>query len=172
MDDTERHNLRVMRTLFDVPSGPEWQRIVIHHTAARGSTVESVDRFHRRKFGDPDGIEYHFLIGNGRRMKEGWIGLGRWPLQKRSIHLFHPDRAPDAVTVSLVGNFEEDELSERQYQATLRLVVALADGYDIAPARITTHRRVDRGLTACPGKNFPYERLLEDVATLSTNADK
>ena len=169
MSETERHNLRVMRELFDVPSGPRWRHIVIHHTAARGSTVESVDRFHRRKFDDPDGIEYHFLIGNGRKMKDGWIGLGRWPLQKRSIHLFKPERAPDAITISLVGNFEEDEVSAAQYDALLRLVLALSERYDIPPARITTHRRVDRGLTACPGRRFPYDRLLKDVGELSSS---
>lgn len=156
-DDTIAHLMRVPIT------GVTWRRIVIHHTATGAGSVANISAYHKKRFNDPDGIQYHFLIGNGRGHPNGWIALGRWPLQKRAIHLFRPERAPDAIAVSLVGNFETRKLGDAQYQATVRLVTALCRAYGIDPAMITTHRRVDGRLTQCPGKHFPYERLVRDV---------
>lgn len=140
-----------------------WDSIVIHHTASEWSSLARIDAFHRRKFEDPDGIEYHFLIGNGKKAPDGLIELGRWPLQKRSIHLFKPEGWPASITISLVGNFHERELERAQFDALRDLVIALANTYDIPAERITTHTEIDGRLTVCPGKHFPYKKLMKQV---------
>ncbi len=140
-----------------------WQHLVVHHTASVWSTVARIHGFHCQKFEDPDGIEYHFLIGNGRNMPDGYIAEGRWPLQKRSIHLFHPERAPEGIAIALVGNFEERKPSRAQTQALVKLLTALAARYKIPVEKITTHKRVDGRLTQCPGRKFPLERVQSRV---------
>lgn len=141
----------------------KWGSIVIHHTASEWSSLEKIDAFHRRKFDDPDGIEYHFLIGNGKNAPDGLIELGRWPLQKRSIHLFKPEGWPASITISLVGNFHERDLDRAQFEALRDLIIELASTYDIPANRITTHTRIDGRLTVCPGKHFPYRKLMKQV---------
>jgi|GEM_PF-2875460 len=163
--ETRAHNAEVLANIDkNLPKRDfEWRYIVIHHTASEWSSRARIDRYHREKFDDPDGIEYHFLIGNGKKAPAGYIELGRWPLQKRAIHLFKPEGAPQAIAVSLVGNLHEREIEKAQYNALLDLVVTLSKTYDIPPERITTHTGVDGRLTVCPGKHFPYKRLLKDV---------
>jgi hypothetical protein len=161
-----RHNARIAAHLGDglAKQGPRWRHVVVHHTASEWSSLARIDAYHRDKFEDPDGIEYHFLIGNGKRRPDGYVERARWDLQERSIHLFKPEGAPDAITISLVGNFHEREMGEAQYEATRDLVVALARRHGIPAERVTTHTRVDGRLTVCPGKYFPTKRLLADVA--------
>lgn len=146
----------------------KWGSIVIHHTASEWSTVARIDAYHRRKFNDPDGIEYHFLIANGKRSPDGLIEMGRWPKQKRSIHLFKPKGYPASITISLVGNFHERKIGKAQYNALKTLVIGLANKYNIPNNRITTHTRIDGRLTVCPGKHFPYKRLMRDIKSTRT----
>ncbi len=141
----------------------KWKHIVIHHTASEWSSLERIDRFHRKKFNDPDGIEYHFLIGNGKKSGRGEIELGRWKIQKRAIHLFKPEGAPDAIAISLIGNLHERKIYNAQYNALLTLVFRLMIAEKIPVENITTHTRVDGNLTVCPGKRFPYKRLMKDL---------
>lgn len=155
------------------PRDFEWKYIVIHHTASEWSSLERIDRYHRQKFEDPDGIEYHFLIGNGKKRPEGFIELGRWKLQKLAIHLFKPEGAPQAIAISLVGNLHERKIRPAQYEALRDLVVELARRHKIPPERITTHTRVDGRLTVCPGRHFPFKRLQKDVsAALAAPSEK
>ena len=150
----------------------KWGSIVLHHTASEWSSVARIDRYHRTKFKDPDGIEYHFLIGNGKRAPDGLIRYGRWPSQKRSIHLFKPSGWPASITISLVGNLHERKIKPAQYKAMLDLVWSLSQTHKIPIERITTHTRIDGRLTACPGKHFPYKRLVKDLKKRAQDAQK
>ena len=165
MTDVERSNHTLLSELFEGLDRKElaWRYIVLHHTAVESGSVERISRFHASKFEDRDGIQYHFVIGNGRGMERAEIALGRWVLQKRAIHLFHPARAPDAIAIALVGNFEERGVPQETYDALLDLVWALSTRYAIPVERITTHRGVDGCLTQCPGRYFPLDDLLSDV---------
>lgn len=160
MNRTQRHNTDVLRKLFQlkVPLYP-WKGIVIHHTASEYSSLRSIDAYHRRKFKDPLGIEYHFLIGNGRKAPDGWLDVARWQHQQLAIHLFKPGGAPDAIAISLVGNFEKRRPSRPQLATLIALLRLLQTGLRISQKAITTHRRVDGRLTQCPGKLFPFEWL-------------
>ena len=141
----------------------DWKWIVVHHTAASSSSLERIDRFHRKKFNDPLGIEYHFLIGNGRAKPEGWIENARWRHQELAIHLFHPERAPSAIAICLVGNFEERRPARMQMDALTSLTQTLMKGLGVDADHVTTHRRVDGRLTQCPGKRFPTKDFLQGL---------
>ncbi len=167
-EDVAAHNAALLADLGAAITDPNagqvrWRHIVIHHTANEWSSLERIDRYHREKFADPDGIEYHFLIGNGKKRPAGYIEPARWRIQKRAIHLFKPEGAPDAIAISLVGNLHARKIDRAQYRALRDLVVALARRHAIPADAITTHTRVDGRLTVCPGKHFPFERLMKDV---------
>ena len=167
--EVEAHNAALIADLDGAIGDPahgqrvRWRHIVIHHTANEWSSLERIDRYHREKFADPDGIEYHFLVGNGKKRPAGYIEPARWRIQKRAIHLFKPEGAPDAIAISLVGNLHARPIGRAQYRALRDLVVALARRHAIPAERITTHTRVDGRLTVCPGRHFPYTRLMKDV---------
>ncbi len=163
--EVREHNAELLSNMNeDLPERDfDWKYIVIHHTASEWSSLERIDRYHREKFDDPDGIEYHFLIGNGKKRPSGYIELGRWRIQKLAIHLFKPEGAPQAIAISLVGNLHERKIEDTQYEALLELVAKLMADHDIPPDHVTTHTGVDGNLTVCPGKHFPYKRLIKDL---------
>jgi hypothetical protein len=159
---TQRHNDEVLGALFDVDVPVyAWERIVVHHTATKAASLAGIDRYHRNHFGDPLGAEYHFVINNGRKLPMGWMEVARWRYQEPAWHLFHPERAPAAIAICLVGNFENTELAAGQLDALVDLSAALMRGLNIDVEHVTTHRGVDGRLTQCPGKHFPRERYLD-----------
>ena len=95
-------NERTIATLFDgLPAPPQaWNAIVFHHSATAGGSKARFDVGHRRKFNDPDGMEYHFLIGSGVGSADGLIEVGdRWRRQIIAYHLF--TRARDAGSIAI-----------------------------------------------------------------------
>lgn len=137
----------------------KWEWLVMHHTAAEYASLKGVSNYHRRRFRDPLGIQYHFLIGNGKRAPRGLIQVARWAHQERAIHLFKPEGAPHAVTVCLTGNLEKRHLHKEEFEAITLLGRVLTQGLGIPIERVTTHRGVDGRLTQCPGKHFPLKRF-------------
>ena len=158
-------NEETLKSLYEAPPEKDfkWRYIVIHHTASEWSSLKRIDRYHRKKFNDPDGIEYHFLIGNGKKSGRGEIEIARWKLQKRAIHLFKPEGAPDGIAISLIGNLHERKIYKGQYEALLNLVETLMRKEQIPIEKVTSHTRVDGNLTVCPGKKFPFKRFIRDL---------
>ncbi len=159
--DTADHNAAVLAGLGSVgaPMLP-WEWIVVHHTATRKASVAGIDRYHRKRFDDPLGCQYHFVINNGKKLPAGWIEVARWRHQARGVHLFHPERAPRGVAICLVGNFEETRVPGSMLDSLVSLTRAIMTTCEIPVERVTTHRAVDGRLTQCPGKHFPREAFL------------
>ncbi len=149
------------------PSLRRWQWIVVHHTAAEFGTLPGIDRYHRTRFGDPLGAEYHFIINNGKkdgaRRPIGSIEAARWRHQEPAWHLFKPDNAPDSLAICLVGNFETRPLPPEMLRALTELTRSLMKLCDIPRERVSTHRVVDEKMTQCPGKLFPREKFLAEL---------
>ena len=163
---TQAANAQLLAQVMSPPKPLlEWQWIVIHHTAAPWATLKGIGRYHKKRFEDPLGIQYHFLIGNGKKAAAGLIMDGRWQHQERAIHLFKPEGAPRAIAICLVGNYETTKrVPRRQLDALVDLTSALVKGCGVPVDRITTHRGVDGRLTQCPGKHFPLKRFKKRVA--------
>lgn len=144
-----------------------WQWIVVHHTAAEHATLPGIDRYHRKRFGDPLGAEYHFVINNGKKdganRPLGLIEIARWQHQAPAWHLFKPANAPDSLALCLVGNFETRPLPPAMLTALTDLTRALMQLCQIPREQVSTHRVVDDKLTQCPGKLFPREAFLRDL---------
>ena len=147
----------------------DFREIVIHHTAADYATLKGIDRYHRNHFGDPLGAEYHFVINNGKKGPLGLIEAARWRYQELAAHLFHPERAPAAVAICLIGNFEKRTVPGEMIDALRELTRSLMTHFSIPAERVTTHREVDGRLTQCPGKHFDAEKFRASLIERAQN---
>lgn len=127
--------------------------ITIHHTATSNNyrdaayEIRSIQRFHMYGRGWCD-IGYHFIID-----RNGSIYECR-PLWAVGAHVKGHNYGN--IGISLLGNYEEIDMSEEQFRALISLVAWLCWKYNIPVDNIKGHR--DYASTKCPGR-FVYEKL-------------
>lgn len=118
--------------------------IILHHRAGDGD-IESIHKQHKNQ--GWAGIGYHFYV-----RKNGEIYRGR-PESTVGAHCLNYNKA--SVGVCFEGNFENEEMSAVQLKSGTELVQYLKEKYP--NAKIVRHG--DMMSTACPGKNFPFEKI-------------
>jgi hypothetical protein len=124
--------------------------LILHHSAANGS-AEDIHRYHVSL--GWTGIGYHYYI-----RKDGSIYRGR-PENVEGAHTVgYNDKS---IGVCFEGNFEVEQMSDAQYSAGLDLVKDILTRYP--GVEIGGHRDYDT--TACPGKNFPLEKMVKEAMT-------
>ncbi len=129
----------------------KWRYITLHHSATKRGNAEIFDRNHRKR--GMGGLAYHFVIGNGTGSGDGQIEVGwRW-VRQREIN-----RAQD-INICLVGNFNYEQVSRKQFQSLIGLIRILQRQYRIPLRNIRGHKDIKGEITECPGKNFPMWRL-------------
>jgi hypothetical protein len=147
--------------------------LVIHHTDSNFGTVDVVRAWHlARGFTD---IGYHKLVLNGKRSPrstydteiDGLIQQGR-PDAQRGAHS-DGKLGPYAgrwntvsLGICLVGNFEVDRPTPRQWASLVDACVRLCRRHGIMARDIYGHRETDQ--TACPGRNLDLNLLRQRVA--------
>lgn len=126
-------------------------KIVLHHAAASTCDARTVHTWHLgRGF---SGIGYHFLV-----RKNGTIERGR---AENLVGAHVAGYNSDSIGICFEGNFETETMGEAQKNAGAELVDYLKKKYSIN----TVVRHKDLAATACPGKNFPFEEILQGVKT-------
>lgn len=147
-----------------VKSG-RWKHVVVHHTATVVGTFQSIDRDHRQRRHMENGIAYHFLIGNGKGMKDGEIvSSRRWTEQLQGGHLASESLNMISLGICLVGNFETAQPSDRQLQSLASLINYLLARCRLGRSAIKTHQQINTVYTVCPGRKFPLRELLTMIA--------
>ena len=146
----------------------KWQHIVIHHTAAETGSVESIHRIHRQRKdskGRPwRGIGYHFVIGNGKGMRDGMVEpTFRWTKQLSGAHAGIKKYNESGVGICLVGNFEKQPPTDAQLKSARRLISFLRKRYNIAADQIIGHGEIKN--TACPGRYFSLAKVTQEANT-------
>ncbi len=132
--------------------------IVLHHRAGTGDTA-SIHAQHLKN--GWTGIGYHFYVRH-----DGGIHRGR-PIDAVGAHAVGYNNM--SVSVCFEGNFEKDkEMPVDQIKGGQEIVAYLKSLYP--DATVLEHK--DLGKTACPGKYFPFEKLVTDSAPLLKNADE
>ncbi|MBI4911790.1 MAG: N-acetylmuramoyl-L-alanine amidase [Acidobacteria bacterium] len=128
------------------------ERITLHHGGVRVDPTRSTEAYlrglqdwSRREKGWVD-IPYHFVVD-----QEGRVFAGR-ELRFAGDTNTEYDPTGHALVV-LLGNFEEEEPSALQFEATVTLVARLATQHRVGLDRIASHRDYSRQ-TVCPGKNL------------------
>ncbi len=158
---------RELKKKFDqtrVKAG-RWKYVVVHHTASDVGTFHGIDLYHRERRHMENGIAYHFLIGNGKGMKDGEIVASRrWTEQLQGGHLASEELNQISLGVCLVGNFEKTAPTSLQLQSLASLFNYLLARCRLGRSAIKTHQQINTVFTICPGRNFPVKKLLEMVA--------
>lgn len=170
--DAFQRTAGLFNRVFDVVSRATWgaqaprhaghrqtpDRILIHHTVTAQTVdyqqslqvVKQVQNYHRNvadnRKGVWDDIGYHFLIDGAGRVFEG---------RHAEIMGVHAGSGnAHSVAISMIGNFDRDQLTEPQRDSMVRLVSFLSMKYRKDPSAqgfISGHRH--HMSTGCPGKN-------------------
>jgi len=133
----------------------KWKYITLHHSATTEGNAEAFDRNHRRR--GMGGLFYHFVIGNGTGSLDGEVEVGwRW------IRQVEVERKGD-IQICLVGDFSHQELSPAQFTVLVKLIKVLTQEYSIPLNHIRKHEDLAGKITECPGREFPFYRVLAEV---------
>ena len=145
-----------------------WKTIVIHHSGTTSGSVKGMDEYHRGTRHMENGLAYHFVIGNGRGMKDGEIAIGnRWMKQLHGGHLASEKQNESSIGICLVGNFDTGWVSRKQRESLTALVLYLMDRCKLDPDDVKTHSQINVVPTRCPGKHFPTGTFLKEIKEAS-----
>lgn len=149
--------------------------IVVHHSASAPEASglrnhDALARAHsRRGFGlwfafRYYSIGYHYVI-----WPDGVITQGR-PEHARGAHASGHN---STLGICLVGNFDGPEgaagaadvasPTNPQMRGLVQLTQTLMQKYNLGPAAVFPHRRLNVN-TACPGRGFPWNEFVSDLA--------
>ncbi|NCB74681.1 MAG: hypothetical protein EOM51_08065 [Clostridia bacterium] len=120
--------------------------LILHHAAASNATAEGIHAYHLSK--GWAGIAYHYFVS-----KSGAVYSGR-PENMCGGHTANWNYC--SIGICFEGNFETEEMPEAQLKAGIELVSDIASRYP----SIVIARHSYFNQTACPGKNFPFTKLV------------
>jgi N-acetyl-anhydromuramyl-L-alanine amidase AmpD len=139
-----------------------WKYVVLHHSATDQGNARRFDKHHREEKGWVNGLGYHFLIGNGNGSRDGQIEVGnRWNSQIDGAHAGKDEYNKHGVGICLIGNFENDYPTSLQISSLTYLINYLQERCNIPKNQVIMHR--DFRKTACPGRLFPYNKVMASL---------
>lgn len=131
---------------------------IIHHEGVEGDvTPEQIHAYHLSK--GWAGIAYHIYV-----RKDGTVYEGR-PIKTVGGHTTNWNYC--SIGVCFEGNFQEEEMSEAQLKAGEEVVEYIRKLYP----NIIFGKHSSFGATACPGKNLPFEDIVDGVETANATAE-
>jgi N-acetylmuramoyl-L-alanine amidase len=136
-----------------------WKYVIVHNSGTRQGNARIFDYYHRHIRKMPNGLAYHFVIGNGTSSGNGQIEIGnRWTRQLNGGHVHSDYLNYISIGICLVGDFNRDLPTKAEYEALdeliryLRRRVGKVDGkYSI----VRGHKEINPRPTDCPGNRFP-----------------
>ena len=136
-----------------------WKYIIVHNSGTRQGSARIFDYYHRHVRRMPNGLAYHFVIGNGTSTENGKIEIGeRWLRQISGGHVHSDYLNYIAIGICLVGDFNRDLPTKAQYEALDELTRYLRRRVGKVDGRYSTvrgHREINPRPTDCPGNRFP-----------------
>lgn len=145
-----------------VPKG-RWKYIVVHNSGTRQGNARIFDHYHRRTRHMPNGLAYHFVIGNGRSSGDGEIEIGsRWTRQINGGHVASDYLNYIALGICLVGDLNRDKPTKKQLEALdelVRYLRARCGKVERRYAIVRGHKEINPKPTDCPGDRFPLTWL-------------
>ena len=145
-----------LRRLVGWKTTSDWRTITLHHSGTLKGGAVAFDRDHRRR--NMGGLFYHFVIGNGTNTPDGALEVGwRWISQMKA-------NRPYDIQVCVVGDFNQQQMSEAQFSTLTSLVRMLEMDYRISIRSVRRHEDIKGKHTECPGRNFPLKRILRELS--------
>jgi len=144
--------------------------IVLHHSGgtptASKSDITGEQRFkvikkeqHARAvvagWGENYVMDYHFVVG-----QTGKIFTGQ-PIENPSWHATNYQVNLASIGICLLGDFEKTTPPKAQVDALIDLMIDLIKKYKIPIKNIKKHKDIVN--TDCPGKYFPFGKIIEEV---------
>lgn len=131
-------------------------RIILHHSGV--SVLQSVEIIHNyhKNTNKWAGIGYHFYV-----RKDGKIYRGR-PEMAVGAHAYGANS--DSIGICAEGDFNSETMNEVQMNAIKELVSYLKQKYNIS----LIQKHSDTIATSCPGKNYPFDEIVNGQATEDT----
>ncbi len=143
-----------------------WDSIVIVHSGEPSGSPADIAEEHKAV--GYDGLGFHFVIGNGKRMGDGEIHVGyRWLDQQAGADLSGVNsgfNSTSAIEICLVGDGDRRPFSDEQLYRLAQLVNALSDELGIGSESIHLHK--DLAGTSSPGQFFPRAQFNELLASM------
>ena len=142
-----------------------WRYIVVHNSGTRQGNAKAFEYYHQHVRKMPNGLAYHFVIGNGTSSGDGQIEIGnRWVRQINGGHVHSDYLNSIALGICLVGDCNRDEPTARQKEALDELIRYLRTRVGKTDRRwavVKAHKDINppRWPTDCPGDKFPYRWL-------------
>jgi hypothetical protein len=140
-----------------------WKYIIVHNSGTRQGNARIFDYYHRYVRRMPNGLAYHFVIGNGTSSGNGQIEIGnRWVRQLNGGHVHSDYLNYISIGICLVGDFNRDLPTKAEYEALdeliryLRMRVGKVDG---RYSTVRGHKEINPRPTDCPGNRFPLNWL-------------
>lgn len=134
-----------------------WKFIIVHNSGTRQGNARAFDYYHRKIRRMRNGLAYHFVVGNGTSSRNGQIEIGdRWRRQINGGHVHSDYMNNIGLGICLVGDFNRDQPTRAQLEATEELIRYLQER--CGKMTVRPHREVNppRWATDCPGDAFPY----------------
>lgn len=140
-----------------------WRYIVVHNSGTRQGNAKIFDYYHRHTRKMPNGLAYHFVIGNGTSSGDGQIEIGdRWRRQINGGHVHSDFLNSISLGICLVGDFNRDLPTKAQLAALDELIRYLRQRcgkFEGHVAIVKAHKEINPVPTDCPGNRFPYHWL-------------
>jgi len=142
-----------------------WRYIVVHNSGTKQGNAKAFEYYHLRVRRMPNGLAYHFVVGNGTSSGDGQIEIGnRWRRQINGGHVHSDFLNNIALGICLVGDYNRQLPTKKQLEATEELIRYLrmrVGKIDRKFAIVKAHREINppRWPTDCPGDRFPYRWL-------------
>ena len=137
-----------------------WRKIVAHNSGTRQGNAKIFDYYHLHTRRMPNGLAYHFVIGNGSSSGDGQIEIGnRWRRQIQGGHVHSDYLNSISLGICLVGDYNRDAPTKRQLEALDELIRYLRQRvgrFEGHVAVVWAHREINPVPTDCPGRRFPY----------------
>ncbi len=129
--------------------------IIIHHDIWEGGTMQQIhdDHIHHRGW---SGVGYHVRVRT-----DGTVELGR-PFGCIGAHCKEESMNHRSAGIVFEGNFDTKHISEKQFEAGVKLIAGILRITGINPKNIKGHRDYAHYKT-CPGGLFPLDSLIKRV---------
>jgi len=140
-----------------------WKYIIVHNSGTRQGNARIFDYYHRYVRKMPNGLAYHFVIGNGTSSGNGQIEIGnRWVRQLNGGHVHSDYLNYISIGICLVGDFNRDLPTKAEYEALDELILYLRRRVGKVDGRysiVRGHKEINPRPTDCPGNRFPLTWL-------------
>jgi hypothetical protein len=136
-----------------------WKYIIVHNSGTRQGNARIFESYHRKVRKMPNGLAYHFVIGNGNSSGNGQIEIGnRWTRQINGGHVASDYLNDISLGICLVGDLNRDLPTKDQLGALDELCSYLRDRVGKNKGRLAIvkgHKEINPKPTDCPGDRFP-----------------